>query len=187
MCGAAIKHPACASVRYRKNLVPCRSKKIMWRTAPQQANSQRFECDAQVTILPLLRCGIARLTMNSKSPRCVSHPLQPKVCESASLVAPSQIRPRIGDALRRQELDAIPSTDKAAESWAAFFVAVCFFYPSVACPLLCAAAWRCRQGHALRATYVGLDAADRRRPICRAGSGRMPFCPTKGIPRRGTL
>ena len=118
---AAYRHPACASVRYRKTLVPYRSKKIARRTAPQQANSQRFECDAQVTILSLLRCGIARLTMNSKSPRCVSHPLQPKVCEPASLVAPSQIRPRIGDALRRQELDAIPSTDKAAESWAAFF------------------------------------------------------------------
>src|ERR1700719_4494789 len=75
----------------------------------------------KVTILSLLRCDIARLTTSSKSSRCVSHPLQPKVCEAASLVAPSQIRPRIGDALRRQELDAIPSTDKAAESWAAFF------------------------------------------------------------------
>jgi hypothetical protein len=60
-------------------------------------------------------------------------------------VAPSQIRPRIGDALRRQESDAIPSTDKAAESWAAFFVAVFFFYPSVACPPPCAAAWRARK------------------------------------------
>jgi hypothetical protein len=78
----------------------------------------------KVTILSLLRCGIARLTTNSKSSRCVSHLLQPKVCEPASLVAPSQIRPRIGDAQRRQELDAIPSTDKAAESWAAFFVEI---------------------------------------------------------------
>ena len=114
----------------QKNLVPYRSKKIARRTAPPQANSQRFRCDAQVTILSLLRCGIARLTMNSKSPRCVSHPLQPKVCEPASLVAPLQIRPRIGDALRRQELDAIPSTDKAAESWAAFCCCVFLLYRS---------------------------------------------------------
>jgi hypothetical protein len=108
------------------------------RTAPSQANSQRFECDAQATILPLLRCGIARLTVNSKSPRCVSHPLQPKVCKPASLVAPSQIRPRIGDALRRQDSDAIPSTDKAAKSWAAFFSFLCVSFiraciPSCAC------------------------------------------------------
>jgi hypothetical protein len=122
-----MKHPACVSVRFKKTLVPYRSKKIARRSAPQQANSQPFECDAQATILSLLRCGIARLSMNAKSPRCVSHPLQPKVCAPANLVAPSQIRPRIGDALRRQESDAIPSTDKAAESWAAFFVAVCFF------------------------------------------------------------
>jgi predicted component of type VI protein secretion system len=102
------------------------AKELRSALAHRRQNSPRFECGAQATILSLLRCGIARLTVNAKSPRGVSHALQPKVCEPASLVAPSQIRPRIGDALRRQELDAIPSTDKAAESWAAFFVAVFF-------------------------------------------------------------